>query len=185
VTFDPDSYDARFEKLERSGQYLHGEVDLVESYRPSCVLDAGCGTGRVAIELTRRGIGVVGVDIDWRMLDQARAKAPHLTWYHDDLATCDLTADGPFCAVVMAGNVLIFTKPGTEEAVIANMARHLRPGGHLIAGFQLRPDRIALPEYDAFAGRAGLGLVDRWSTWDRRPFAGDGDYAVSVHTRRS
>ena len=30
---------------------------------------------------------------------------------------------------------------------------------------------------------AGLHLAERWSTWDRTPFTGDVDYAVSVHRR--
>ena len=42
------------------------------------VLDAGCGTGRVAIELARRGIEVVGVDADPDMLERARRRAPQL-----------------------------------------------------------------------------------------------------------
>ena len=96
----------------------------------------------------------------------------------------DFPADAlaSFDAVVMAGNVMIFVQPGTEGAVLERLAGLLAPGGLLIAGFQLRPDRIALPEYDALAAAAGLEPVARWSTWERGPFAG-GDYAVSVHRR--
>src|SRR5262249_53540301 len=61
-----------------------GEADLVESLMREAggtrVLDAGCGTGRVAIELARRGFSVVGLDSDTVMLDTARAKAPELSW---------------------------------------------------------------------------------------------------------
>src|SRR2546421_3509407 len=63
----------------------HGEADLVFSYGPRCVLDGGCGTGRVAIELSRRGVEVVGVDLDRDMIELARAKAPDLTWINADL----------------------------------------------------------------------------------------------------
>ena len=38
------------------------------------MLDAGCGTGRVAIELAARGFSVVGMDLDEAMLDTARAE---------------------------------------------------------------------------------------------------------------
>ncbi len=59
-----DTYDRRWEELAAAGQNVHGEADLVESLAPRSVLDAGCGTGRVAVELARRGIDVVGVDLD-------------------------------------------------------------------------------------------------------------------------
>jgi hypothetical protein len=32
---------------------------------------------------------------------------------------------------------MIFLHPGTETEVVANLARHVTPGGRLIAGFQL------------------------------------------------
>lgn len=145
------------------------------------VLDAGCGTGRVAIELDRRGIEVVGVDLDPGMLATARRKAPELTWIEDDLAT--VTLNRRFDVVVMAGNVMIFLTPGSEGAVVANLARHLAPGGALVAGFQLLPGRLALGAYDRHAAEAGLVLGERWATWERAPWSPGGDYAVSVHRR--
>ncbi len=69
------------------------------------------------------------------MIGHARVKAPELEWIEADLATVDVGRQ--FDVVVMAGNVMIFVEPGTEAAVVANMARHVVPGGHLIAGFQL------------------------------------------------
>src|SRR5437763_1255862 len=68
----------------------HGEADFVAARGGRSVLDAGCGTGRVAIELARRGFDVVGVDLDPDMLAVARAKAPELDWRLADLATADL-----------------------------------------------------------------------------------------------
>jgi SAM-dependent methyltransferase len=117
------------------------------------VLDAGCGTGRVGRELARRAIDVVGVDIDPEMLATARRKAPGVDWRLADLATVDLAR--PFDAAIAAGNVMIFLTPGTERAVIGNLARHLSPGGLLIAGFQPR-DRMPLDRYDALCLDAGL-----------------------------
>ncbi|HEX4082607.1 MAG TPA: class I SAM-dependent methyltransferase [Acidimicrobiales bacterium] len=173
------AYDERFATLAAQGHDVHGEADLVESFGVRAVLDAGCGTGRVAIELAARGVDVVGADVDPAMLDAARVKRPDLVWVEGDLAT--LLLGRTFDAVVMAGNVMLFVAPGTEGAVLANLARHVEPGGWLVAGFSLRPGDLDLVTYDGLAADAGLTLADRWATWDRAPFVSGGDYAVSVH----
>ena len=169
---------------------MHGEAALVAALVPgsASVLDAGCGTGRVAIELNRRGHAVVGVDADGAMLEAARAKAPDLIWVHGDLADPGLDFDGrTFDVVVMAGNVLIFVPPGTEGQVIDNVARWLRPGGLLVTGYSLRPDAnddaFGPRQHDTLAARSGLVLQDRWSTWDKHPYASGDRYAVAVHRR--
>ena len=173
-----DDYDRRFEELEATGHDVHGEADFVASLSVASVLDAGCGTGRVAIELARRGLDVVGVDADRPMLEAARRKAPHLTWVEADLVDVDLGRR--FGAVVLAGNVMIFVAPGTEGPVLANLVRHLEDDGLLVAGFST--DRsLDLSTYDRLAAAAGLELVERWRTWDREPHVPGSDYAVSVH----
>jgi SAM-dependent methyltransferase len=159
---------------------MHGEATFVEGLGVRRVLDAGCGTGRVAIELARRGLDVVGLDADPGMLSAARAKAPDLEWIEADLSTLDLPGRR-FDAAVMAGNVMIFVVPGTEGAVLERLAAHLRPGGLIVAGFQLIPGRFNLERYDELAAAAGLTLTDRFATWDRAPWKPGGDYAVSVH----
>ena len=181
MTWDGDSYQERFDALAAGGNDVHGEAGFVEGLNPQTVLDAGCGTGRVAIELHRRGIEVVGVDVDGSMLATARKRAPSITWVEHDLTTLDLGQS--FDVVVMAGNVPLFTPPGTHAALVAGCARHVAHGGALVAGFQL--DRgYDLVEYDAQCIRAGLVLDERHATWDRAPFTGGGAYAVSVHRRR-
>ncbi len=171
-------YDRRWEERAARGENIHGEADLVESLAVRSVLDAGCGTGRVAIELDRRGLDVVGVDNDERMLTVAASKAPGIRWVLADLATVRL--ERAFDAVVLAGNVMLFLQPGSEPAVIDNMAAHLAPGGLLVNGFQLGAGLLTLRRYDDMAARTALEPAGRWATWDRQPFIG-GEYAVSVH----
>jgi SAM-dependent methyltransferase len=173
-----DDYDRRFERLEAAGQDVHGEADFVASLSVRSVLDAGCGTGRVAIELARRGFDVVGVDADPAMLEAARRKGPQLTWVESDLVDVDLGRS--FGAVVLAGNVMIFVAPGTEGEVLANLARHLESDGLLVSGFSTDAG-LDLVSYDRLAAAAGLELVERWATWSRQPEAPGGTYAVSVH----
>lgn len=181
-------YDRRFAEAERAGKDMHGEASFVASLATagSSVLDAGCGTGRVAIELARRGFDVMGIDLDPGMLAGARAKAPELDWRPADLAAAELEASvgldpmRRFDIVVAAGNVMIFLEPGSEGAVVANLARLMAPGGALVAGFQL-DGHLALDDYDDHCRRAGLVLAERWATWDREPWLDASPYAVSVH----
>lgn len=175
---DVQQYDARWAAMAESGQNPHGEADLVASLGPGSVLDGGCGTGRVAIELARRGIAVVGVDPDPDMIAACREKAPDLRWEQAGLQ--DLALDARFDVVVLAGNVIPYAAPQDRAALVAGCARHLAPGGYLVAGFTLRPGWPGLDEYDGWCADAGLTRVDRWATWSRDPYTG-GDYAVSLH----
>ncbi|MFN8442969.1 MAG: class I SAM-dependent methyltransferase [Caldilineaceae bacterium] len=129
-------------------------------------------------------VEIVGVDLDKVMLDQARSKAPQLDWRLADLST--ITLDKHFDAIVMAGNVMIYLTPGTEAATVTNLARHLKPGGLLIAAFELTPpswSKLTLTSYDQIATDAKLTLVARWSTWEQAPWQTGDRYAVSVHRK--
>ncbi len=182
-SWDGADYQARFDALAAQGVDVHGEVRFVRAFSPSSVLDAGCGTGRVAVELDRRGVDAVGVDLDPSMLATARRAAPRLRFEQADLADPTFNLARTFDLVVMAGNVPLFTPPGTHRAVVAGCARHLSEGGLLVAGFQLGRD-YEVATYDTDCQAAGLALVERWATWDRDPFDPAADYAVSVHRRR-
>ncbi len=177
TAWEGDEYQARFDRLAASGAAVHGEADFVTAFGPASVLDAGCGTGRVGIELARRGIEVVGADVDPSMLSTARRQGPDITWVEADLTELDLGRT--FALVLLAGNVPLFTPPGTQPALVDRCAAHVAAGGHLVAGFSI--DRgYGLEDWDAACHDAGLALVDRFATWARDPFTG-GDYAVSVH----
>ena len=186
-----EEYDARWIPLAEAGENIHGEADLVETLLRESgrnrVLDAGCGTGRVAIELSRRGFVVTGVDADAAMLDAARAKAPEIDWREGDLAgsidpRVNRPGPGAVDLVLLAGNVMIFLDPGTEGIVLQNLAAQLADNGLLVAGFSLQPGQLSCDRYDEAAAEAGLSRAARWASWDRQPFAG-GDYAVTVHRR--
>jgi SAM-dependent methyltransferase len=182
-------YAARFAELAASGADVHGEARLCASLVPvgARVLDAGCGTGRVAVRLAELGYDCVGVDLDPAMLAEARRAAPGVPWVQADLASFDLRRE--FDLVVTAGNVIPFVAAGTEAAVVARLAAHLRPGGLLVSGFGLDARHLPpagapvdLAEFDGWCTVAGLERQARFATWDGAPYD-DGGYAVSVFRR--
>lgn len=191
-----EEYAARFAELARSGADLHGEASFCAAMLPpgARVLDAGCGTGRVAIRLDELGFSCVGVDVDESMLAVARRAAPQVPWHRADLATltpADLAGADGFDLVVMAGNVVPLLAEGTVGRSVAALAALLRPGGLLVAGFGLDPAHLPprcpvtpLEDYDEAARSAGLSLQARYSTWDGAPFDPAEGYAVSVHALR-
>ncbi len=184
-----ERYAARFRQLAERGEDTHGEAafvgDLVAA--PAHVLDAGCGTGRIAVHLTGLGYSVVGVDVDATMLEQARAAAPDLDWRLADLATFDL--ERTFDLVLVAGNTIPLLEPGTLEQTCARLAAHLAPGGLLVCGFGLDADHLPgdcpptpLSEVDAAMGAAGLRETGRFATWERAPFDPADGYVVTIHS---
>ena len=151
----------------------------------SRILDAGCGPGRVGAELAARGHVVVGVDVDPALIAAAESDHPGPLWLVADLAELDLAAAGhdePFDAAVMAGNVMTFLAPGSEQAVLARVAAHLRPDGIMVVGFAT--DRgYLLSDFDRHVATSGVVLEHRFATWDLRPWSKEAAFAVSVLRR--
>ncbi|SCG74570.1 class I SAM-dependent methyltransferase [Micromonospora inositola] len=180
-------YIDRFRRLAAEGADLAGEARLLDALVPpgARILDAGSGTGRVGAALAARGHRVVGVDADPALVEAARADHPRPRWLVGDLAALDLAAQDeaePFDAAVIAGNVMAFVAPGTERAVLARVAAHVRPDGVVVVGFGT--DRgYPLTDFDADAVAAGLRLEHRFATWDLRPWRDEADFAVSVLRR--
>jgi SAM-dependent methyltransferase len=97
------------------------------------LLDAGCGTGRYAIELARRGYVVHGMDLSPELIDVATAAAAggpkSVSFTVGDIRNLPARAyDGLLCRGVL--NDLV--DADSRAAVFASFARALRPGGVLI-----------------------------------------------------
>jgi SAM-dependent methyltransferase len=172
-------YVERFRTLHDEGADLGGEARLVDAIVPpgSRVLDAGCGPGRVGAVLHARGHTVVGVDADPVLIEAAQDDHPGPRWLVGDLSTLDLDEE-PFDLAVVAGNVMVFVAPRTEQRVLESLRRHVRPGGRIVLGFATDRE-LALSDFDAAAEAAGLVHEQRFATWDLVPFADDADFAVT------
>jgi SAM-dependent methyltransferase len=148
------------------------------------LLDVGCGPGRHAHALAEAGLQVVGVDISQRFVDLATATAPPgATFERADARALSFDAEFDAAISLCQGAFGLTGGPGApldgDGAVLAGMARALRPGGRLAvsafsAYFQLR----YLEDHDAFDADAGVNhertevrdeagavaAVDLWTT---------------------
>lgn len=96
------------------------------------VLDVGCGPGRHAHELARRGIVVHGIDISRPFIELAQASAPSGCTFQR-LDARHLPFDSEFDAAICLcqGAFGLMTAEGEDATVLAGIARALRPGGRL------------------------------------------------------
>jgi SAM-dependent methyltransferase len=109
-------------------------VDALELRPGMRVLDAGCGPGRHALALARRGIDVVGVDLSDDFIALAREQAAgmdHAAFLVVDVR--DLAFDREFDAVICLcqGGFGLLGGGEDEDRALAGLAGALRPGGRL------------------------------------------------------
>lgn len=120
------------------------------------VLDVGCGPGRHAHELARRGIACHGVDISWRFVELAADGAPPLaTFERVDARSMPFVAEFDAVVCLCQGAFGMMRDGGDDEAVLGGIGRALRPGGRLAlsafnAYFAVRYHTEA--DFDADAG---------------------------------
>ena len=123
----------------------------------SRVLDAGCGTGLVGVELARLGFtDVDGVDYSADMLAEAETKGVYARLAEADLmAELDIPTDR-YDAVICVGT---FTLGHVGPSALGELIRVTRPGGYLC--FTVRDEAWERDDYAA-ALRA-LTDAGRWS----------------------
>ncbi len=114
-------------------EFIVGNLGL---RRGAKILDAGCGIGRHAIELAKRGFHVVGVDFVSTLLDRARANAASagcetVEFILDDCRTFDLRRqfDAAICLYDVVGS---FPKDEDNDMLLRGVVRHLAQGAPLL-----------------------------------------------------
>jgi len=143
-------------------------LDLAAAGPADVLLDAGTGTGAVLRALAARKARpptAVGVDASARMLE--RVPALPAGWRVERADLRALPAEDASFDVAIASYVLHVLEAGDRRAVLAELARVLRPGGRLIAVTvhvparpRLRPVRSALEALARIDRLGGLRPLD-------------------------
>jgi SAM-dependent methyltransferase len=111
---------------------------------PGRLLDAGCGTGRYAVDLAAHGFAVTGIDQSPELIDIARRK--HAPAGDVAFAVADLLAFHPsdrFAAVLCRGVLNDIISDADRAAVFRRFARWIAPGGGLILDVRDRAQSAA------------------------------------------
>lgn len=121
------------------------------------VLDLGCGTGNHALPLARRGYDVTGADLSGEMVARARRKAAEggigARFEQGDMRTVHIGRTFDVALVMFAALGYLITDADVS-AGLANVRRHLRPGGLLVL------DVWNAPTVFAEGARDRIGIVE-------------------------
>jgi S-adenosylmethionine-dependent methyltransferase len=132
-----------WDRLERHRTELAVSLWAMEKYSsppPAKLLDIGCGPGRYAIELTRRGYTVTLLDLSQANLDLASQKAAEAGVVLNGLHKGDARhlkefADGAYDIVLLMGPLYHLVSESDRRQALAEAWRVLKPGGVLFAAF--------------------------------------------------
>jgi SAM-dependent methyltransferase len=139
---------------------------LFELANGGLALELAVGTGRVALPLSERGVGVQGIELSPHMAQKLRAKpgADAVPVTVGDMTSTRVT--GTFKLVYLVWNAIMNVTTQEEQvAVFTNAAAHLVDGGRFVVEvgvpqlrgfppdelgrvFELRPDHVGIDTFD-------------------------------------
>ena len=115
--------------------FFEKNLDREAKARPELVLDLGCGTGKMTLELSSRGYDMTGIDYSPDMLDVARDAAEEqgadVLWLCQDMRRFELY--GTVGAVTCCLDSLNYlTRPKDVQQTFERLRLFIAPGGVLI-----------------------------------------------------
>jgi len=133
-------YDAiySFKDYAHESKKIRKLVDQYKRTDGNRLLDVACGTGMHLSHL-REFCEVEGLDLDEELLAIARERLPRIPFHQGDMVDFDLGRQFDVVTCLFSSIGYVKTIPRLRQAV-ANMKRHLKPGGVLIIEPWLYPE---------------------------------------------
>jgi demethylmenaquinone methyltransferase/2-methoxy-6-polyprenyl-1,4-benzoquinol methylase len=160
----PERYE-RGMRLLTMGRLERVRSDITERLGPGDrVLDLGCGTGALAVQLAQRGCQVTGVDISPPMLNQATQRVRQAGLVEQvllrELGAVDLDTAFGDCSFDAVVSTLVFSELSDDEIAytLAECWRILQPGGQLLIADEVLPGS-ALGRIGTFLLRLPFAVV--------------------------
>jgi SAM-dependent methyltransferase len=132
LTDNPELYEHQFPDPEhRAARFVHDIITRFDTTGRD-LLDIGCGTGRDAGWLSRKGYKVSGVDSSANMLEHVREHHPEVDVTQADMREFDLGRS--FDVITCLDSAMLYCHTNADlEAFLGRCRAHLQPSGLLIA----------------------------------------------------
>lgn len=153
--------------IEPTESQLAREVDFIETSfnleKPAAILDLACGSGRHAVELTKRGYTTVGYDLSVTQLarasETAQQQGAKVAFLHGDMR--EMGFEQMFDAVLCWNASFGYFEEEKNLGVLRNIHRALKPGGCLLLDIPNRDFVVAQqPAQNWFEGDGCVCMDD-------------------------
>jgi SAM-dependent methyltransferase len=169
--FKPEMADMTW--AENTGREVDRLVRMLRPKGSERVLDLGCGNGRHALELARRGFSVVGVDLAGPLIEVAREDAERegfeVTYLQADLREMEFEAEFDLVLNLNDGAIGYFESEEENLRTFAAVSRALLPGGRQLMQLpNVLHAEAHLPQRTWLEGSSSVELLEhKWNKKDR------------------